>query len=190
MGLYMNRLACFSSWYKAAVLLGFNFAIQAIILFVMYPAISPSISPLDVQFFLTPTSVDVFFTGIGASGRTLYFINEATIDMLFPLVYSLAYVLLLIELLKSNGSTTSRLMYLALLPCLLAVADVVENIQILISLDLYPMQSDAVIHTLYIANIVKHSLSAVLLFVVLVLILKVLGRKRLSWFKCKGVRDG
>lgn len=182
----MRWLISFSSWKKVGVLLGLNFTIQAIILFIIYPAISPSTSPLDIQVALTPASVDTFLASIGESGRRLYYINESIVDMLFLLVYACTYVLLLIELFKSTGLAASRLVYLALLPFTIALADMIENFQILISLDLYPIQSEAVIHILFLANMAKHGLTAISLVVVLVLILRVLALK----CQFRGVHNG
>lgn len=171
----MGWLIGFSSWKKVAVFLGLNFSLQAIIVLIIYPEISLSITPLDVQFGLTSESVYQFLNDIGASGRALYYLNEMTLDMLFPVVYSLAYMLLFIELVKLCKLTNSLFKYLALLPFGIAISDVVENIYILKAINLYPVQSDPLINNLVIANMAKHGLSVISLFVALVLIFRVLG---------------
>ncbi|MEH6534570.1 MAG: hypothetical protein V7735_25005 [Photobacterium frigidiphilum] len=173
----MDWLINFSSWKKAGVLLSFNFALQAIILLIIYPLISTSIEPLDVQVGLTSESIIYFFNEIGMAGREYYFLNEITVDMLFPLVYSFAYSLLLIELIKSCNLIGSPLKYLALLPFGIGISDIIENIHILTAIHSYPEQSDLLIKSLFIANMSKHSLTVFVLSVVFLLICWLVGMK-------------
>ncbi|MGF1760480.1 hypothetical protein L4D76_21630 [Photobacterium sagamiensis] len=173
----MDWLIKFSSWKKAGVLLGLNFALQAIILLIMYPLISTSIEPLDVQVGLTSESINFFLSEIGSSGRKYYYLNEITVDMLFPLVYSFAYSLLLIELVKSCKLISSPLKYIALLPFGIGISDVIENVHILAAIQSYPEQSDFLINSLFIANMFKHSLTMIVLSAVFILIFRVVGVK-------------
>ncbi|MGF1736838.1 hypothetical protein [Photobacterium satsumensis] len=173
----MNWLINFSSWKKAGVLLSLNFALQAIILLIIYPLISASIDPLDVQVGLTSESVNSFFNEIGTAGRKYYFLNEMTVDMLFPLVYSFAYSLLLIELIKSCELISSSLKYIALLPFGIGASDVIENVHILVAIHSYPAKSELLINGLFIANMSKHSLTVLVLSAILLLTCWLVGMK-------------
>jgi hypothetical protein len=166
----VDWLINFSSWKKTGVLLSLNFALQAIILLIIYPLICTSIAPLDVQVGLTSEYLNFFFNEIGTAGRASYFLNEMTVDMFFPLVYSFAYSLLLIELIRSCELISSSLKYIALLPFGIGMSDVIENVHILAAIHSYPEQSDLLINGLFIANMAKHSLIMILLLVVFLLI--------------------
>ncbi len=173
----LDWLINFSSWKKAGVLLSLNFALQAIIILIIYPLISTSMEPLDVQVGLTSESLNSFFNEIGTTGREYYFLNEMTVDMLFPLVYSFAYSLLLIELIKSCELISSSLKYIALLPFGIGISDVIENVHILAAIHSYPEQSDLLINSLFIANLSKHSLTVFVLSAVFLLICWLVGMK-------------
>lgn len=171
----MNRLYRFSSWKRALSFLGLNFLVQAIILLVMYPQISQNLQPLDVQFGLTAEIVSSFLGAIGESGRSLYFLNELTLDMLFPVVYGLAYSLLIVQLVKAGGLETTRLKYLACLPLVLAGSDVLENIHILLAIHHFPELVSPVLQGIILFNGIKHGLTLVVLLVLLLLTIRVVG---------------
>ncbi|WP_160152758.1 hypothetical protein [Microbulbifer sp. ALW1] len=159
----MNWLFRYASWSKAGLFLALNFALQAVIVLVIYPMISADTDPLDIQMGLTLERVTGFLEQIGSDGRTLYFYNEATLDILFPLVYSIAYALLTVELIKSCGQVRTPLRYLALLPFAIAMCDLLENIQILVAIQSYPMITNAQVTYLAAANMGKHMFTMLLL---------------------------
>ncbi|WP_154650810.1 hypothetical protein [Reinekea blandensis] len=157
----MDRLFAFSNWKKAGVFLAVNFFVQAIIVWIIYPQISPTLQPLDVRVGLTPETIAQFLSDIGSAGRDLYFINEATLDMLFPLIYSFAYALLLIELLKANELHHSLARYWVLVPLGIGLCDVSENLFLLSTIHSFPDQNSLVAQGLGIANMAKHGLTIV-----------------------------
>jgi len=146
------------------VFLSINFAIQAIIILIMYPLVSTVYEPLDVQMNLNSQSIYSFLTNIGELGRYYYGLNEATFDMLFPIAYSLAYSLLLIQLLKTTDLINTKLKYVALLPFLLALVDVIENLHIVTLIYSFPVKNLLLTQGLALVNMLKHVLTASLLF--------------------------
>ena len=181
----MDRLFNFSSWKIAGGLLGFNFILQALILLVIYPMISTTTTPLDVQIGLTPDLITSYFNEIGEVGRKYYLLNEMTIDMLFPLVYSFAYALLLVELIKSLKLTGSAVKYIALLPFGIGLSDIIENTLIITGLQIYPTQNSTFESALIYANMAKHGLTfvallSVCIFVIWLVFSKVSRRKTQS----------
>lgn len=165
----MRKLFRISSWKLAATFLAINFVLQAIIVVGIYPNISDNLQPLDVQTGLTTQSIQQFLTTIGEDGRSLYFINEAFPDILFPVFYSCAYALLLIQLIKGCRQVKSPLRYLALLPFGIALCDVVENIHILIAIHQFPELPLMLVKGLALANMGKHFLTIVVLTALAVL---------------------
>ena len=160
----LDRLIRFSSWKTMWVFLSINFAIQAIIILIMYPLVSTVYEPLDVQMNLNSQSIYSFLTNIGELGRYYYGLNEATFDMLFPIAYSLAYSLLLIQLLKTTDLINTKLKYVALLPFLLALVDVIENLHIVTLIYSFPVKNLLLTQGLALVNMLKHVLTAGLLF--------------------------
>lgn len=145
--------------------------VQAIILLVMYPLVSTTVEPLDVQVTIVPEAIMGFFNKISASGMEYYLINEMTVDMLFPFIYSLAYSLLLIELMKSCDIINSGFMYISLLPFAIALSDVVENINIVVAINIYPEMNDLVYKIIFVSNLAKHVVSVLVLLALVVLTL-------------------
>lgn len=167
----MNWLYRYASWKKAGVFLALNFTLQGIILLIIYPKISATLQPLDIQVGLTAEIIEEFLGAIGSDGRALYFFNESVPDMLFPIVYAFAYALLLVQLIKACGQLYTPLKYLALLPFAIGLFDLLENLQILIAIHSYPAINHTLVQGLTSANLAKHALTmlvssalAVLLF--------------------------
>lgn len=145
--------------------------LQAIILFVMYPLVSTTVEPLDVQVAIDPETIMGFFNQICSSGMAYYRLNQMTVDMLFPIIYSLTYSLLLIELMKSCAIINSGFKYVSLLPFAIALSDVVENINILVAINRYPEMSDLVYEVIFVSNLAKHFVSVLVLLAIVVLTL-------------------
>ncbi|WP_298769937.1 hypothetical protein [uncultured Shewanella sp.] len=166
----MNGLITFSSWKKAGVFLILNFILQIIILFFVYPLVSSTIEPLDVQVALSPEIIKEFFNTISSSGMEVYRLNEITLDMVFPLIYAFAYSLLLIELMKSCHVIHSTLKYIALLPFVIALFDVIENINVIIAINQLPDVNKLIYKILFVANLSKHTVTLIVLSALLILI--------------------
>lgn len=160
-----------STWRLTLVLLAINFALQAIILLMSYPACCAAHTPLDILFLLQQNTVYDFFNQIGEQGRRLYLINELSLDILFPIFYAAAYSCLLAKLLQYNQLQHSRWLRGLYLPLGIACADVCENLHISALLITYPQPSAYWLQGLVVANFLKHTLSLLTLgFVVLLLL--------------------
>ncbi|WP_105101725.1 hypothetical protein [Microbulbifer pacificus] len=159
----MHWLYRYASWKKTVLFLALNFALQAIILLIMYPKISATLEPLDVRVGLTATAIGDFLSAIGSDGRALYFFNESVPDMLFPPAYAVAYALLMAQLVRGCGQVQTPLRYLPLLPFAIALCDLLENLQILAAISSYPDVSDTLAQGLATANLAKHIFTALVL---------------------------
>jgi hypothetical protein len=100
------------------------------------------VKSLDTRFSYTLKEVRMDFEKLGVAGRSLYSSIVGGVDMLYPLVYGLFFILILANLLKRTIGPGSKLMLLALLPILGVVCDYLENINTLSLLRNYPQLSE------------------------------------------------
>ena len=166
----MTKLMAISSWRSAAILLAVSLALMATIQFIMYPQVTKTLKPLDVQVALSGTEIEEFIGSLEPQQIKAYQINQTTVDMLFPLFYSVALSVLILQLCKTAAVQNKWLLDACFLPFGVAVFDVAENIQIMAALHTYPDLNDALVSGLIIANTVKHLLTATTLSVVLLLV--------------------
>jgi hypothetical protein len=97
----------------------------------MMEAAGQEIAPLDTRFQYSAADVRRDFDALGQSGREIYKIVVARVDMLFPIVYGLLFVLLLAYLLRKASHDQSRWLLLSLLPLTGVIFDFLENFNIL-----------------------------------------------------------
>ena len=162
-------------WRFTLFFLALNFLMQGIILGVSYPACCGLLPPLDVSIMLDGEKVYGFFNAIGEEGRALYFINQSTLDIIFPLLYAPAYLALLAQLLKYNHLLRHPWWLFICLPIGIALADFAENLQILYLVSDYPVQHNVL--GLSVANFLKHMLSMVTALVLIGLAVRLLHLK-------------
>ncbi len=174
----IRRLLRHSAWKNTVILLAAQFALQGLILFWMYPKLGGSVAPLDMRSGLSLPAVAGYLASLGEQGRRLYALNECTLDLLFPLLYSLAYSFLFLRLLAPFAGGTSRWLLLSLLPFGIAAADLFENFSITGAIASYPAV-DAWSRAVIVFNTVKGSLMAVTIAsLFLVFAVRILARKR------------
>ena len=95
---------------------------------------NPEISPLDLQFYYTSQEAYEILSRFDDKELQKYQLIELTLDMLYPLVYSLMFCFILILLYKN--------IKMAMLPFLTAIFDVFENLGIVILILNLPKQLD------------------------------------------------
>ena len=78
---------------------------------------------LDGRRWYTPEQARAFFEAIGAGGRRLYAATQLTLDVLFPLVYGALFAALILRVYPPG-----RAVYLAHVPLLGTLADLLENV--------------------------------------------------------------
>lgn len=171
----MKTLTHFANW---KVLLGL-FSLTALFSFIIFPHYQGKINTLakeeleslDVRQAYTLDDVIYSFDKMGAEGRTIYTFTAGRIDMIFPIVYGLFFILLLLTLLKKVTPVHSPWRYLSLLPLPGIIADYAENFNILSLLNTYPkITASAVATTCQLTQLKWLFLSASLGLVVFLLI--------------------
>jgi hypothetical protein len=101
-------------------------------------AANNSVTPLDLMFFYTPEQAFDMIEKYGEAGRSLYFRIELTADILYPIIYTLFFGLLLSWLFQRAFQSGSSMQKLNVLPLGMLFFDLLENIGIVTMLSIYP----------------------------------------------------
>jgi hypothetical protein len=94
--------------------------------------------PIDLQFFYTPEKAYTMVAAYGDAGRATYRTIELTIDILYPIVYTLFFSLLITWLFQRGFAADSKLQRLNVVPFGALLFDLLENTSIVAMLSLYP----------------------------------------------------
>lgn len=98
---------------------------------------------IDVLFTYTPEKVYGMIAAYGEQGRQEYVATQVTLDLAYPLVLNLFFILVLISVFRRAFPDNRKMQALALLPLLAMLADYLENAGIVAMLLLYPQQPPA-----------------------------------------------
>lgn len=93
---------------------------------------------LDTRFSYTRDDVINEFKKLKPEGRKLYTFIVGRIDMAYPLIYGLFFILILAYLFKKTTKIDSKVILIALLPALGMLFDYLENMNTLHLLKRYP----------------------------------------------------
>lgn len=95
---------------------------------------------LDIQWSYTSEEVYALFESLGEGGRRLYAIGEVTVDLIFPIVYTLSLAMWITLTFGRAFAPNSLLQRLHLFPFGLMAFDFLENSGIVILLLVYPAE--------------------------------------------------
>ena len=121
----------------AAVMTGYIIPVASAILEL---AANNSVLPLDLLFFYTPAEAFVMLEKYGAAGRALYLKGELTLDLLYPIIYTLFLGLLISWLFQRAFPPESKMQKWNVTPVGAWFFDLLENIGIVTMLAMYPSQ--------------------------------------------------
>lgn len=96
------------------------------------------IAPLDLKFFYTPEQAFTTLEAFGQSGRDAYKIVEMTADIIYPIVYTIAFGLLLTWLFKHAFDEDHAIQRFNILPIGAWLFDLLENLGIVSMLNIFP----------------------------------------------------
>lgn len=130
-------------------------------------ALSGGVGPIDLRFFSTPAQVNAMIEAYGEAGRASYRLVELTADILYPIVYTFFFALLLSWLLQRAFASGSSARRLNLVPVGAWLFDLLENLGIVALLSIYPNTSGLLAWATILFTVVKW----VFAFATLVLIL-------------------
>jgi hypothetical protein len=106
-------------------------------------AANASVTPLDLMFFYSPAQAFAMIEKYGATGRDIYLKIELTADIIYPIVYTLFYGLLLSWLFQRGFASNSPVQKLNVVPVGAWLFDLLENIAIVSLLTAHPSQPAA-----------------------------------------------
>ena len=133
------------------------------------------VQPLDLMLFATPEKVFSMIERYGEFGRPFYRNVELTIDIIYPVVYLFAFGLLISWLFQRGFAPQSKMMMLNVMPVGAWFFDLLENINIVTMLSVYPAKPVALAWLLMALTTVKWAFagaSIVLMLVGLVMAIK------------------
>jgi hypothetical protein len=96
--------------------------------------------PIDLQLFYTPEKVYGMVDSYGPEGRAVYRTHELTIDVIYPVVYTLLFAFLITWLFQRGFAPGSKMQRLNVVPLGAFVFDMLENICIVTMLSVHPSQ--------------------------------------------------
>jgi hypothetical protein len=101
------------------------------------------VTPLDLMFFYTPAQAFAMIEKYTEAGRALYMKIELTADIIYPLIYTLFYGLLLSWLFQRGFKSDSQMQKWNVIIVGAWFFDLLENIGVISLLSAYPSQPDA-----------------------------------------------
>jgi hypothetical protein len=94
----------------------------------------------DSLFFYNPELIATYLQAYGPVGRKLYLFADCTLDLVYPVIYTLLFSMLLTLILQRGFSPDSPLRRMQLLPFGMMAFDYLENISVCALLLLFPTQ--------------------------------------------------
>jgi hypothetical protein len=110
---------------------------------IMALAANNSVMPLDLMFFYTPEKAFDMMKKYGEQGRAIYMRIELTADLIYPVVYTLFFGLLISWLFQRGFRPESPMQKWNVMPVGAWFFDLLENIGIVTMLTMYPAQPAA-----------------------------------------------
>ena len=107
---------------------------------IMAFAANNSVMPLDLMFFYTPEQAFEMMDRYGEAGRSVYLRIELTADIIYPIIYTLFFGLLLSWLFQRGFKRDSPMQTWNIMPVGSFVFDLLENAGIVSMLMMYPSQ--------------------------------------------------
>jgi hypothetical protein len=137
--------------------------------------------PMDLQFFSTPAKLFAMVASYGEFGRPFYRNVELTVDILYPIIYMLAYGLLLSWLFQRAFKPDSKMQKWNVMPIGMWLFDLLENLGIVTLLSTFPAQLTAAAWLTTIFTMVKWMFAAAsMLLIVIGLVMAAKNRFRIQ----------
>ena len=111
--------------------------------------------PLDLMFFSTPEKTFAMIERYGAYTRVFYRNVELTLDILYPIVYTFAFGLLISWLFQRGFKPDHKIQKWNVAPVFAWLFDLLENVGIVTMLSVWPSQPTAVAWLTMIFTTVK-----------------------------------
>ncbi|MBL8097959.1 MAG: hypothetical protein JNK81_02200 [Anaerolineales bacterium] len=124
--------------------------------------------PLDVMIFATPDKVFEMIERYGESTRIFYRNVELTADIAYPIIYTLAFGLLISWLFKRGFAPNSNMRKYNVAPVFAFVVDMLENLNIVTLLSIFPSKPVFLAWTLFVFTTFKWLFAAISIVLILI----------------------
>jgi len=163
------------------------FILESLMMFYVMPlaagimafAANNSVMPLDLMFFYTPAQAFEMMDKYGEAGRSIFFRIELTADIIYPVIYSLFFGLLLSWLFQRAFKPENKIQKWNVMPVGAWLFDMLENAGIVSMLAMYPSQPEIMAWLTMFFGALKWGFFAITIGLVLV----GLGRAALNRFR-------
>ena len=142
-------------------------------------AANNSVLPLDLMFFYTPAEAYAMIDKYGEAGRSIYWKIELTADIIYPIIYTLFFGLLISWLFQRGFKSNSPMQKWNVMPLGGWFFDMLENVGIVSMLSMYPAKPELLAWLTMIFGSLKWAFA----LISIVLILIGLVRAALNGFK-------
>jgi len=123
--------------------------------------------PLDLKFSYSPETAYEIIEAYGEEGRVSYARGAMTVDVAYPIVYTLMFMVWITLALRSANMNLTRRCFLSMLPLSVFVLDLIENTGIVAMLKLYPEKHETLAMATSFATSAKWSAAAVVILTTL-----------------------
>ncbi len=123
--------------------------------------------PIDLLFSYTPEEAYSIIASFGDEGRAIYRTFAMTGDIIYPVIYSMFFSLIMTWLFQRGFAPNSKMHLLNVIPLGAWLFDWLENIHIVTMLSLYPSTSTIVAKLASFCTTIKWSFGAVATVLVL-----------------------
>lgn len=120
--------------------------------------LSGGIPTLDMRSAFTPDDAYELFTALGNEGRLAYRFFHLVPDTLFPIGYSLTFAFISAWFLVRLPPRDHYLQWLSLIPIVSGLADILENLSLVVASLTYPSRVDWLVRGAFLMNRVKFGL--------------------------------
>jgi hypothetical protein len=130
---------------------------------------SGGLAILDIRESFTPDDAYELFAALGSEGRQAYLILHLVPDTLFPIGYALVFAFISAWFLVRLLPLDHRLQWLSMIPLISGLADVLENLSLVICNLAYPGRIDWLVRFAHLLTKVKFGLLPIgLVFLVII----------------------
>jgi hypothetical protein len=119
---------------------------------------SAGLRVLDMRFSYGPEEANLLFEALGTEGRRAYIVLHLVPDMLFPISYALAFAFTSAWFLVRLVPLDHPVQWLSLTPLISGVADILENLSLVVANSSYPSRIDWLIQVASLLTKVKFGL--------------------------------
>jgi hypothetical protein len=133
---------------------------------------------LDMRLSYTPEEAYQLFTALGTAGRQAYRTLHLVPDTLFPIGYGLVFAFTSAWFLVRLWPLDHPLQWLSLTPLISSLADILENLSLVISSLAYPSRMDWLVQVASLLTKIKFGLMPVGMVFLCVMVVVWLVRKR------------